>query len=104
MNDKLRDTPYAREIATARLQVMPGDEGRIERLEMKETGETEIRFSWWKDGKMVPRPLDLPEQAFLELFRRAFDADVFSARFQLELLRLLIGTPSFKADAAVGGP
>jgi hypothetical protein len=67
----MRDTDYATEIKTASLGQGPdGDEARIERLKVKSTGQVEIRLSWWKNGKMVPRPLDLPEASFLKLIAK----------------------------------
>lgn len=72
----MRDTPYAKELARA-------DVGgqRIERLYVKESGAEEIRFSWWKDGRMQARPLDLPEHELLALFREAVQQRVFSDHF-----------------------
>jgi hypothetical protein len=62
----LRDTNYAEEIARSVLKFPSGGEARIERLRLKSSGDIEIRLSWWKDGRMQPRPLDLGE---LDLFR-----------------------------------
>ncbi len=72
----MRDTGYARELARA-------DIGghRIERLYVKDRGEEEIRFSWWKDGRMQTRPLDLPEDQLLPLLAEAIREGVFSKRF-----------------------
>jgi hypothetical protein len=82
----MRDTAYARELATASLA--SGDsEVRIERLFVKEFQQEEIRFSWWKGDKMMMRPLDLPEHELLELFRLAIQQRVF----QPEFLRALKG-------------
>src|SRR3954471_5309995 len=57
----LRDTDYATELARAVLTFPSGDEARIERLFVKSQNQIEIRMSWWKDGKLQPRPLDLGE-------------------------------------------
>ena len=81
----MRDTKYAREIATAKHRG-----ARVERLHVKGTDAEEIRFSWWKDGKMMMRPLDLPEQDLLELLDKGLKAGVFSDRFVLALVRLLL--------------
>lgn len=62
----MRDTEYATEIASSALKCQSGDEARIERLLIKASGQEEIRFSWWKDGRMMMRPLDLTEE---DLFR-----------------------------------
>jgi hypothetical protein len=64
---KLRNTKYAEELARAVLKLPSGDEARIERLRMKKTDTVEIRFSWWKEGRIVPRPLDLPETTLTKL-------------------------------------
>lgn len=80
----MRSTKYADEIASA-------DEGgaRIERLRIKSTGVDEIRFSWWKEGRFQPRPLDLPEDDLLRLLRKAIDEGVFSDGFVGNLRRML---------------
>src|SRR5688572_13881356 len=63
----MRDTDYAKEIKSSVLVFPSGDEARIERLLIKSSGQEEIRLSWWKDGRMLPRPLDLSEQDFFRL-------------------------------------
>lgn len=65
--DSLRDTNYATEIARSILKLPSGGEARIERLLIKSSGSIEIRMSWWKDGRMMMRPLDLGESDFLKL-------------------------------------
>lgn len=68
----MRDTNYATELVPpAVLEFPSGDEARIERLRIKATGQTEIRLSWWKDGRMMMRPLDLSEGDLLKLIARA---------------------------------
>ena len=84
----LRDTKYAQELKEPGVIHWGNEEGRIERLRIKEIDQVEIRFSWWKDGKLVPRPLDLSEQDLLMLMRDAIAKDVFSAEFLLDLRRL----------------
>lgn len=80
-----RDTRYAQEIETAQ-----DDMGqRIERILVKEKGREEIRFSWWPDGKFVIRPLDIPEDELLPLFRQAISKGVFSETF-LDGLRVTL--------------
>jgi hypothetical protein len=76
----MRDTDYATEIKTAELNAC-----RIERLYVKGEGQEEIRFSWWPDGRMANRPLDLPEDELLPLIREAIRAEVFSPEFLREL-------------------
>ena len=87
----LRDTKYAREIATARLP--SGTSGRssaaIERIYVKPANQVEIRFSWWEESRMMPRPLDLPESELLPLLRQAIAAGVFSKEFVIGLRSVL---------------
>jgi len=54
----MRDTDYAKELGTSRIDLGNGHELRIERLFIKDREREEIRFSWWKDDKMIPRPPD----------------------------------------------
>lgn len=73
----MRDTPYA-----TQLNVVQDEVGQsIERLYVKEHAREEIRFSWWRDGRMMVRPLDLPEDELLALLNDAFDKDIFSDTF-----------------------
>jgi len=72
----LRDTDYATELARAVLTFPSGDEARIERLFVKSQNQIEIRMSWWKDGKLQPRPLDLGEADFLKLIAKGIRAGV----------------------------
>ncbi len=80
----MRDTDYATEIATADINGC-----RIERIYVKEQSQEEIRFSWWPDGHMKIRPLDMPESELLPLIEQAIDKGVFSAEFQRGLLKVL---------------
>lgn len=80
----MRDTAYATELATAEIGGC-----RIERLYVKGQDQEEIRFSWWVDGKMANRPLDVPEAELLPLFREAIKKGVFSAEFLKELHSVL---------------
>ena len=59
----------------------PGEEARVERLLIKKLGKEEIRFSWWKDGNIVPRPLDVSEENLIELIAKGMRAGVFSPTF-----------------------
>ena len=50
----MRDTKYARELREPAVKKWPGgSEGRIERLYVKGTKKEEIRFPWWKNGKII---------------------------------------------------
>jgi hypothetical protein len=91
MTQPLRDTRYARELATAKLPSGPGGNSfvAIERIFVKQAEQVEIRFSWWEGSRMMPRPLDLPEDELLPLMRVAIRAGVFSEAF-VESLRSLV--------------
>ncbi|MEP7306182.1 MAG: hypothetical protein ABJA98_11750 [Acidobacteriota bacterium] len=67
----MRDTDYAKLISESILPFEDGDEARLERILIKSSGKEEIRLSWWKNGKIVPRPLDLSEDAFWKLIAKA---------------------------------
>ena len=88
----LRDTRYAKELAHGSVTFPSGTEGRIERLRFKEgleAGLEGIRFSWWKEGRMVPRPLDATEDQLLTLLKDSLQQGVFTKRFKVELRQLL---------------
>lgn len=82
----MRDTPYARELKTAEDRFGQ----KIERLYVKEAAREEIRFSWWKDGQLMIRPLDLPEDELLSLMSTAIAKGVFRAEFLLGLHATLV--------------
>jgi|GraSoiStandDraft_38_1057308.scaffolds.fasta_scaffold968720_1 hypothetical protein len=88
-----RDTRYATELCKASYLFASGSEGRIERLRFKEgpaEGKEGYRFSWWKDGRMIPRPLDATEDELLTLLNNALQEGVFTERFVKELRKLLV--------------
>ena len=86
----MRDTNDATELATAILPYKDGvHECRLERIFVKEDNQEEIRFSWWENGNIVPRPLGLPERELLRLFERAIANRVFTTEFREELRRIL---------------
>ncbi len=86
----MRETKYAREVREPGVIIWPdGNEARIERLFVKERREEEIRFSWWKGGKMLVRPLDLTEGDLMTLFEDAIAKNVFTDEFIAGLRRLL---------------
>ncbi len=91
----MRDTKYATELVTA----MDGDH-RIERLLIKEKDEIEIRFSWWVNGQMMMRPLDLSEDDLLPLLRQAIEKGVFSEAFLTALHSMLYDARHGKAPNA----
>jgi len=89
----LRDTPYATELTSPAVITFPdGSEGRIERLRFKEDpakGKMGYRFSWWKEGRMLPRPLDFTEDEFLALLKNALRKEVFSEHCLEQLRKML---------------
>ncbi len=93
----LRDSPYATELARAEhvFRSGPGS-GRIERLRFKqppERGKIGYRFSWWKRGRIMTRPLDATEDQLIDLMAKAIANDVFSKRF-LKRLRTMLDVSS----------
>ena len=68
----MRDTDYATELCQPAVLTDEYGEARLERLRLKQTGEVVIRLSWWKDGRMIPRPLDLTEQDLIMLLAKGF--------------------------------
>jgi hypothetical protein len=89
MADKARDTSYAKELATGIVKFKNGGEGRVERLKIKQLNAVEIRFSWWQDKRMQPRPLDLSEESLLELFEDGVTNNVFTTSFREKLRDIL---------------
>ena len=81
----MRDTQYAKEIATAKI-----GQARVECIYVKEAQQNEIRFSWWKDGNIVPRALDLPEEDLLDLIAKGIRKGVFTDKFVLGLARVAL--------------
>jgi hypothetical protein len=77
-------TPYATPLKSADVK-----DCWIERILINASGEQEIRFSWWPNGKFVPRPLDLPERELLPLISEAIKEGVFERDFLVELRDLL---------------
>ena len=77
----MRDTGYAKELKSSSLPFGDGSEARIERLFIKQLGQEEIRFSWWKDNNIVTRPLDLSEEALIKLMARGIRDGVLSPKF-----------------------
>jgi hypothetical protein len=76
-------------IAEGQLPVGGGDECRVERLEIRDTGAIEIRFSWWKNGRLIIRPLHATEEQLLDLFNEGIRAGVFTPDFRRNLKRIL---------------
>ncbi len=86
----LRETSYAGLIAEGRLSVGDGhEELRVERLYVKDRKSVEIRFSWWKNGGLMIRPLDATEEELLHLFDEGIKSGVFTPNFIRRLRQLL---------------
>lgn len=95
----MRDTDYATELAHAAL--VDGDgEVRIERLRIKASGAEEVRFSWWRQGRLIPRPLDLPESQLVTLVARAVATGVLSPAFLARVQAALASEPLAAEPAA----
>ena len=105
MTRSLRDTKYARELATAKLPSGPSGSAfvAIERIYIKQADQVEIRFSRWEGSRMMPRPLGLPEEELLPLLSAALRAGVFSEAFT-EGLRVVVNAVSSTAPGGVAGP
>ncbi len=91
MTEPLRNTKYAKEIATAKLPSGSSKKSfvAIERIFVKEAKQIEIRFSLWEGSKLMPRALDLPEDELLSLMSAAIRAGVLSPEFTTGLRRAL---------------
>lgn len=85
----MRDTRYATERARATFGFPGGSEARIERLFIKRIQQDVIRFSWWKDDRLAPRPLDIDESALLQLIKNAIENKVFSDDFLTALSEMI---------------
>jgi hypothetical protein len=85
----LRDTDYAEELARAVLPFPSGDEARVERIRIKKTDKEEIRFSWWKDGHIMLRSLDLAEPDLMTLIARGIRNGVLNAQTGLSFHSLI---------------
>ena len=81
MTTTLRSTAYADEIKTTSI----GDV-RLERLFVKDENQEEIRFSWWPNGNMANRPLDIPEATLIELLAKGVREGVLSSTFIPKLI------------------
>ncbi|KNY26362.1 hypothetical protein [Pseudobacteroides cellulosolvens] len=82
---------YADNLAEAIIDIDNNDKAKAERLIIKATGETEIRFSWWTQGgtHFQHAPLDMSEDNWLCLFEAAFENKVFSDEFIKGLKKMI---------------
>jgi hypothetical protein len=93
--NELRETPYARELRTTRR----GD-NRIERLLIKSSGQEAVRLSWWPEGRMANRPMDLPEDEFIALLAQGVTQGVLSSLFVFRLIEAIKATGQSARGAA----
>lgn len=82
ITETMRDTDYAMELVPpAVLEYSDGtNEARLERLYVKAPATIEIRLSWWKNGRMQLRPLDMPEEELWELLALGIRKGVLELR------------------------
>ena len=59
--------------------------GKIERLPINEDGQGQIRFSIWRQGKLLQRPLSLTEKELVALLQDAIQEGILSRGFIGEL-------------------
>jgi hypothetical protein len=107
MTEALRDTRYWKELATAKLPSGSSKKSAvaIERIFVKRAKQVEIRFSQWEGSKMMPRPLDLPEEELLPLLSAAIRTGVLSEEFLVGLKRVLSElAPGAPEDLAADAP
>ncbi|MFD4706993.1 hypothetical protein ACFWM3_19295 [Gottfriedia sp. NPDC058432] len=92
-NEVLKSTEYCDLLKQGRL--VDGETiSTIERINVKATGEDEIRFSYYKFNKngnerLILRPLDISENELLMLFADSVNEKVFSPDFQRKLKAIL---------------
>lgn len=89
MQQALRKTKYAELCSEARADLSGGEELRVERIWVKKRQQEEIRWTWWKNGRMIPRPADMTEEQLIVLLDKGIEAGVFSSFFLRQLLLLL---------------
>lgn len=86
-------TNYKTSISEAQIKIDDDHIAKAEKILINETGVEELRFSWWKDeGKnpsFIPRPLDLPEEEWVELFYQAVRNKVVTQKFIKGMIKVL---------------
>lgn len=80
---------YSDLIRQVSINLNENEEARIQKIRINETGEVEIRPSWWKNGTFMLRPLDLNEEDWLKLIKLAIEDRIFSDEFIKELKEVL---------------
>lgn len=90
MPEALRKTKHAELCADASLSQENGNEHRIERMWLKQAGGAEvIRWSWWRQGRMMPRAPHLTEAELVNLLDKGIEAGVFTPFFLRQLLLVM---------------
>jgi hypothetical protein len=82
---------YCDVLKTASLNLNESEQARAEKIRLKTNGNEELRFSWrtQNGAKFVPRPLDLPEAQWVELFDSAVKSEVISQDFIKNMIKVL---------------
>lgn len=89
MAEALRKTRHAELCAEARLPQGRTDQHRLERMWLKQ-GEAEvIRWSWWREGRIMPRAPHLTEADLIQLLDKGIEAGVFTPFFMRQLLLVM---------------
>lgn len=85
-------TAYRTLLKEAQISIGNDEIAKAEKIIVKATNQEELRFSWWtKNGSQFQmRPLDLPEEQWLELFDEAVKNDVISKDFIKDLITVLV--------------
>lgn len=80
-------------ISEAQIHIADNEIAKVERIIIRETGAEELRFSWWKyEGEkpmFIPRPLDLPEEQWVQLFYEAVKNKVVTQKFIKGMIKVL---------------
>jgi hypothetical protein len=84
---------YKDPIGSAGIPFDDGSEGRVERHFRKGIGQETIRYSWWKNGKFVPRPFDTTEENWLEIMEAGIKGGLYSRDYLMRLRKLLDDQP-----------
>jgi hypothetical protein len=85
----IKETRYAKVLAEAATADQDGHQAKAERLIIKKKGIEALRFSWWHQRRFMPRPLDMEESGWIELFREAIKEGVFTQEFIKNLKSIL---------------
>lgn len=89
MPEALRKTKYAELCAQSVLDLDDGTEIRFERIWVKSRQEELLRWTWWKGGRMVPRPVEMSEAQILECLEKGLDTGLLSSFFLRQLLHMV---------------